>query len=601
MKIIKAGFIELFCNLAKKYSEKIAILNSNSFLTYAELDQKSDLLAEELQKYHPAKGDLIGLYTKKKQDIVVAILATWKVKGGYLLLDPSSPKNRLKAAFDSLDSVYTLKQNNIELDSIDFQGSSIFITPNRNESLINKSDEATSAYGIFTSGTSGPPKLASIEHQSILNTVLGRKSFYPKGSKVPLFGALGFDMSLMIILHTLLSGGTLYIPEPHVEKNVETTIQYLEEHSIDFLLTVPSFYSSILQKAKSLPSLKQVVLGGEVLPPSLVKLHEEKAPQAALNNEYGPTECAICTTVAKVYDPIKGRAPQVTIGKPIDNMQVHILDENFVPVPQGKKGILFISGVGVARGYLNNPELTKQKFLEINIEGKKTRVFRTGDYGRYLENGEIEFLGRIDNQVKIRGYRIELGEVESALTNHPDVIDGVIVDQELNGLKKLVCFYQGNASSRDLLKHLSNDIPDYMVPSKFLRLDQFPLTHNGKIDRKALRSKCTQTTCSGKAVDPSDIEGALLSIWKKILDHDSISPKDNFFDVGGDSLSVIELQESISKTFGRDVPLTDLFQYPSIDQFTQYLQKQSPTSIEKPLSSAKKKKAVFQKLRKKRG
>jgi acyl-coenzyme A synthetase/AMP-(fatty) acid ligase/aryl carrier-like protein len=382
-------------------------------------------------------------------------------------------------------------------------------------------------------------------------------------------------------------------------------IKYIWHYSIDFLLCVPSFYKMILQKQLPLASLKHVILGGENISHFILDQHARLAPHAFLYNEYGPTEAGICTTAATIYDPVERRLQRISAGKPLANIHVFILDQNLCFLPSGQKGEICIGGQGLARGYLNNPTLTSERFLSIVLPDASTiRVYKTGDVGRFLPNGDLEFLGRIDNQVKIRGCRIEIGEIESVLYQYPGLKEAVIVVRDNNlGDKELVaCFSACTPINGQALRlFLTALLPVHMIPSYFIQLEHFPLTIHGKIDRTALLNLPQMKMDSTDLVPPqSALEQILLDIWKKILQCDVIGIHDNFFDIGGDSLSIMNVQASLAKVLNLEVSLITLFQYPTIFQLAQHLGRQEKTSLlpQNPLSkhqvTSEKRKAVLQ-------
>jgi len=333
----------------------------------------------------------------------------------------------------------------------------------------------------------------------------------------------------------------------------------------------------LLEAANALPTLEYVFIGGESLPGSLPSLHARIAPKAYLFNEYGPAEHAIGGTIAKIYDPKQKQIFPITIGKPWAYVQIHILDENLKPGSPGAEGEICIGGIGLAKGYLNRPELTDKKFIWAELQGQDpVRLYRTGDRGRFLPNGDIEFLGRIDQQVKIWGHRVELAEIESVLGRHKAVNEAVVIVQEGEN-KRLIAFYSSHALqdiSEELRAHLSRFLPDHMVPSKFVKVDQWPMTPNGKLDRERLATLLVAPVhSSGPACYTlSELERGILEIWKKVLHAEEIGLNDNFFDLGGSSIQVSHVQAFIEDKFHLSTNIIDLFQLPTVSQLAAHLQ-----------------------------
>lgn len=600
---------QLFEDLAQHIPNNIAAIFENTKLTYKDLNEKSTELANYLIRLEVKPESIVSLSVNSNFHLLIGILGILKTGGVYLPLDPSYPSERLQFALENskaavlltethLNHLFSGFKNTINLDNE--YSSSTHPAP-----FSHKIKLQNLAYIMYTSGTTGNPKGVMIEHKGFANAVLTRMKFYHNNIKTLLLNSIAFDMSIMIIFHTLLSGGTLVLPNKNSHIDAENILELVEKHSINYLLCVPSLYAMLLQKAGNFPSLKNVVLGGENVPQSLLDSHSKQVPHAYLFNEYGPTECSICTTVAKIYDPVDGKVDKISIGKPLENTQIYVLDENLQEVPVGTKGEMFIGGVGLARGYINNPELTAEKFIQVTFPDQRSvLLYRTGDFGRILSNGDIEFLGRVDHQVKIRGYRIELGEIEQAICSYPEIKEmAVIAREDSSGNKRLVAYFSSavSISIEGLRSHMAGILPKHMVPSLFMQLDSFPLTSNGKIDRKALPDPVEIREIPSEDF-LSELEKALLNIWKKTLSLEVISVQDNFFDIGGDSLLVVSIQASIEEHLHLKVPIVDLFQYPTIAQIAAHLrnnQNENETSrAELAKSQAGKRRAALQRIRK---
>ena len=432
------------------------------------------------------------------------------------------------------------------------------------------------AYVIYTSGSTGRPKGIMVTHRSLPQIAVGHKLFYPESLRALLIGAISFDPSILIIFHTLVSGGFLCLSMNALTVDAKKTIDLIQNHSINYLLCVPSVYAALLDRSHKLSSLQNVSLAGENIPSQLPILHAQFAPNANLYNEYGPSEYAIGTTLAKIYDPIAHKIHKMSVGRPLPNTQVYVLDQNLQLVPIGIKGEIFIGGIGLARGYLNNQELTAEKFIWVSLPNQSPiRLYKTGDFGRFLPNGDIDFLGRIDHQVKINGCRVELGEIEYAIKQFEGIDEVVVIARDdSRGNKRLTAYFSASAQkdiNQDLRIYLTNLLPKYMIPSAYIQVETFALTPNGKIDRQALPNVSEAKTIIDKAQPQSELEKTLHTVWTEALKRKDIGVFDNFFDLGGDSLQVTILQTLIKETCNLEIPIVDLFSYPTIHLLAQHL------------------------------
>lgn len=609
---------QLFEEQVEKNPGKVALLFEDAQLTYKELHQYSNALAHYLRGVGVKPEVIVGLSTESDFHLVIGILGILKAGGVYLPIDPNYPEERLRLILDDADPPVLLTQSHLAHQFTNFKNKMIFLDElwagrelDHEKCLIEQSlaNGEHLAYIIYTSGSTGKPKGVMVEHRSLANIIMAWVDLYHNDIKAVLLGSISFDMSIITIFHALISGGTLCLPKYKSNIDLDNIVDLIVRKEINFLLCVPSFYAILLQKAQAFPSLRYVLLAGENIPAYVPELHSRCVPQAFLYNEYGPTECTISTTEAKIYDPADHQVHQVTIGKPLPNIQVYLLDQDFQHLPVDAKGEIFIGGAGLARGYLNNEILTNEKFVKVSLPGQEgaVRLYRTGDFGRLLSNGDIEFLGRIDSQVKIRGYRIELGEIEHAISQFPGIKDVVVIVREDDlGNKRLVAYFSASAQIEiDALRnHLSDVLPKHMKPANYVQLENFPLTANGKIDRKALHVFPESKTMIVDGSQPQrDIEEVLLDIWKKILQCE-VNLQDNFFDIGGDSLQVVNMQTMIKEILQHSVPIMDLFQYPTISLLAQQLRTQlkKETIFSAPLSNhqdiSEKRKAAFQRFKK---
>jgi non-ribosomal peptide synthetase component F len=411
-----------------------------------------------------------------------------------------------------------------------------------------------------------------IEHEQLLNSSLARLNYYPADSetRLLLLPSFAFDAFGAGFYLVLMTGGILYLPQNPAD--VEQLVTIVRAEKITHLLGTPTLYQELLRQMPSaLTRLRVVIIGGEAASSTLLQEHFGKMPQAGLFNEYGPTEATIWTTVCRYQT-----AEQATniIGKPVANTRIHILNAEGQPLPVSIAGELCIAGENLARGYLNQPELTAEKFSEVELFGQRERIYKTGDLVRWLSNGNLEFLGRIDNQVKLRGFRIELGEIESLLTQHPAVHEAVVILYEGDGNKRLVAYLTGQQESLavdELRNWLKTRLPEYMIPAQFIVLDKLPLTPNGKIDRKALPSPELNLMDIYEA-PRNAIEQQLSEIWSVLFKRQNIGIHDNFFNLGGNSILSIQMVVSCQQA-GLQFTPSDLFEQQTIARLANVLSK----------------------------
>lgn len=592
---------DLFKEQVRKSPHQTALVFQNSKMTYQELDQRSNQFARYLREKGVQANALVGFSLSKSLDLIVGILGILKAGGVYLPLDSTYPRERLEFMIKDAKPQVLVTESRHESLFANFRGEVVQIDKDRkkisrfseNPLLISISPNQL-AYVIYTSGSTGRPKGIMVDHNSFAHGAVAHDGYYQEKLVGLLSSAISFDVSILMIFHLLSSGGTVYIPKDESIADAEKLVSTIENNAISYLLCVPSLYSMVLDRCRQLPSLKIVSLTGENIPNFILKLHAKIAPNAILYNEYGPSEYAIGTTIGKIYDPVKKKVYPVNVGKPLPNTYVYVLDENLLPVPENVKGEIFIGGAGLSKGYLSNSELTAEKFLSFRF----TTLYRTGDFGRLLPDGNLEFLGRTDNQVKIRGNRVELGEVEQTICRYPQVNEAVVVCKKHNSSSHLVAYFTtlvDGEVEKELKGYLTNVLPRYMIPSVFVHLKSFPRTPNGKIDRSALLNTFEKRK-KGIAKTSSNLERTLFHIWKKVLGLESIGYDDNFFDLGGDSLGIAKVQTLIEKELAINIPVTILLQYPTISQLSNHLGQQE--NLKKSTSRELKRKGALQKFKK---
>jgi bacitracin synthase 3 len=572
----------LFEEQACKTPEAVALWVEERRLTYRELNAQANRLAHYLRdSLGVGPEDFVGIMVNRSEWMIIAILAVLKAGAAYVPVDPRYPANAVRFMLEDAQ-VKALLLESEYLRNVDGFAGELFFMDMEIDSLStpehdaeHMSDGSNLAYVIYTSGSTGQQKGVGVEHQSIVNTLVWRREFYGfKESDVTLqIPSYAFDSSVVDIFSMLTCGGALVIL---YNRDLGTDLNYIKQlisqHKVTHILVTPTFYKLLIGQLKGVTTLRAVTIAGEAIHDFVVKEHYKHLPGTRLINEYGPTENSVCSTACDLTE----RDSYVSIGKPIANVKVYLLDGHFNPVPVGVQGEIYLGGRGLARGYLfNSHELTGERFLPDPFSREKgQRMYKTGDCARWMPDGKLEFLGRADDQVKIRGFRIELGEIEHHLLKHPEVKDAVVVckdDQE--GNKRLSAYIVVNKSlkSPELRGYLSHRLPYYMVPEVFVAIAALPLTANGKLDVRALPD--ADDLRSGDEADylaPRSAEEERLSaIWLRLLDLKKVSVRDNFFEIGGNSLKAVQLLLEISKECGVDIPLPDLFNAPTVEKLAQ--------------------------------
>ncbi|MEH1954356.1 amino acid adenylation domain-containing protein [Nostoc sp.] len=580
---------ELFEEQVERTPDAVAVVFENEQLTYHHLNCRANQLAHYLQSLGVSADVLVGICVERSLEMVVGLLGILKAGGAYVPLDPGYPQDRLSFMLaDAQVSVLLTQQHLVEklpehqARVVHLDKDWVAIAKSSQENLIAQVQASNIAYVIYTSGSTGQPKGVILSHSNLCNHMFWMQATFPltEKDKVLQKTPFGFDASVWEFYAPLLAGGQLLIAEPGGHTDSAYLLKLIAQQQVTTIQLVPSLLQMLLEQGgiETCDSLKHVFCGGEVLPITLQEGLLSKL-DVNLHNLYGPTEACIDATFWNCQREIY---PQVVpIGRPISNTQIYILDQNLQPVPVGVPGELHIGGAGLAKGYLNRPELTQEKFIpnpfgrsrgaeEQGSRGEK-RLYKTGDLARYLPDGNIEYLGRIDNQVKIRGFRIELGEIEAALSQHSDVQTSVvIVREDIPGNKRLVAYIvpqpQITPTVSVLRSFLKEKLPEYMVPSAIVILESLPLTPNGKIDRRALPEPEARTGIESSLVAPrTPIEEKLTRIWEQVLRVKQIGIHDNFFELGGDSILSIQII-SRAKVVGIELTIKQLFANQTIAQ-----------------------------------
>ena len=575
---------ELFEEQAEQTPDAVSVIYAEQQLTYQELNQRANQLANYLQSLGVGSDVLVGICVERSLEMVVGLLGVLKAGGAYVPLDPSYPQERLQFMLGDAQIAVLLTQERLleilpthgyPLVCLDRDWSTITQAPSGN--LHSQATANNLAYVIYTSGSTGQPKGVMIPHRAICNHMYWMQQTFPLDAtdRVLQKTPFSFDASVWEFYAPLLAGAQLVLAQPGRHQDKDYLIQTIADLEITILQLVPSLLRLLLLE-KGLSqyrrpnshrrrSLRRVFCGGEVLSGDLQQQFFSQL-DASLHNLYGPTEACIDST----YWTCQSGHLQKTIpiGRPIANVQTYILDLNLQLVPIGVAGELYIGGVGLARGYLNRPELTAAKFIA-NPFGDG-RLYKTGDLARYCPDGNIEFLDRIDRQVKVRGFRIELGEIEAVLCRHPDLQDAIVVVlAEGSEDKRLVAYIvtreRKTVSSAQLRRFLQQRLPNYMVPAAFVPLEKLPLMPNGKVNRNALPMPEVQHFASKHFVAPvTATEERLAGIWTTVLKLDRVGIHDNFFELGGHSLLATQTISRISEEFGLNLLLRNLFEAPTI-------------------------------------
>lgn len=593
---------QLFEMQVKRTPDEVAVVFGFLKLTYEQLNTQANQLAHYLRSLGVGADVLVGVCVERSLEMVVGLLGILKAGGAYVPLDPDYPKERLSFMLSDSQVSVLLTQNKL-VNQLPEHRAYVICLDTDWEKISHRSEQnpvsgavaENLAYVIYTSGSTGKPKGVMVTHRNLVNAYMAWENAYQLRSLCTShlqMASFSFDVFSGDMVRALCSGAKLVICPREWLLEPEKLYALMQKQKVDCAEFVPPVLRNLIQylekTQQNLSFMKLLIVGSDSWYVQEYRQFQHfLGAQTRLINSYGVSEATIDSSYfenASIKLSVDGLVP---IGRPFANTKIYILDGNLQPVPIGVPGELYISGIGLTRGYLNQPELTEQKFIRNHFSFSNelcTRLYKTGDMARYLSDGNIEFLGRVDYQVKIRGFRIELGEIESVLGQYPNVQNAVVVARaEENGSSGLVAYLTpqfGDCQISDLRNYLKERLPGYMIPSAFVTLEQFPHTPNGKIDQKALPVSMIPSSAVPYAPPCNQAEEKIAAAWRQVFNRQEISIHDSFFEVGGHSLLVVQVHHLLSSDYPF-LKIVDLFTYPSIHSLANYLLQQTPPSFNK--------------------
>ena len=573
---------QLFEEQVERTPDNIAVIFGDRSLTYKELNEKSNSLANYLRSKKVGKNSLVGIMVNRSLEMIVSVMAVLKAGGAYIPIDPTYPKDRVEYMLSNSNAIILLTQKQLENKInfknkilVDLNNSEVYSLSSKNIKTINSPEDL--AYVIFTSGSTGLPKGVMLKQMNIVNFIYGMMKEFKFTSKdvIASITTISFDIFVLESLMPLLNGLKIVIANENEQTDVALFNKLCVKNHVNIFQTTPSRMQIFTLDDASLDFIKNathILIGGEPFPVNLLTKFS-KLTKAKIYNMYGPTETAVWSSLKQ----LDYSGELITIGTPIINTQIYILDKNLKPVPVGIPGEIYISGDGVGHGYLNKIELTQKSFIE-NPFIPGTIMYKTGDLGLFQENGEIICLGRSDNQIKIRGLRIELGEIEGKISEISSIKACAVVKKVDELSHEFLCAYytcEGEIDIKIIREHLQKYLPNYMIPQYFTKLDALPYTPNGKIDAKKLPMPEANTSTKEIVLPRNEIDKKLLIILQDLLNISSISIEDNFFELGGDSLSAINLCTQIQSQFHTQIFVKDILEHPVIKNISHIISKNS--------------------------
>ncbi|MBC1235680.1 non-ribosomal peptide synthetase [Nostoc sp. 2RC] len=583
-------FQQLFVEQVQRTPDNIAAVYENQQFTYQELNHRANQLAHYLQQLGVKPDVMVGICVERSLFMLIALLGILKAGGAYVPIDPNYPLERKTFILKDSQMPVLLTQQHLMADLVTNEIQVIYldsdwetINQQKIDNPITTTTTLNLAYVIYTSGSTGKPKGTLIPHQGLVNYLSWATQKYTvaQGIGTVVHSPLGFDLTITSLLSPLLVGRTVELLSE--EQGIETLSQALKKSSNLSLVKITPAHLDLLKQQLSKEEIanktRAFIIGGENLLAQSITFWQDVAPDTILINEYGPTETVVGCCIYEV--PVgKHTSGSIPIGKPIANTQLYVLDQYLQPVPTNVTGELYIGGLGLARGYLNQPELTALKFIPNPFSKQQgDRLYKTGDLVRFLPSGDIEYIGRIDNQIKIRGFRVELGEIEGVINQHPSVSASVaILREDKPGNQNLIAYItlypDKTLTIFQLRRFLQNKLLDHMLPTAFMILEAFPLTSNGKVDRRALPmpDALRPELEVAYVVPQTEVEKTIASVWQKALNLEKIGIHDNFFEIGGHSLLLVTVHSQLQEILNNaELSTLDLFRYPTINSLAEYL------------------------------
>jgi len=583
---------ELFEEQARKTPKAVAVEYEDQWLSYVELDQRANQLACYLQKLGVRPEGKVGICMERSLEMVIAHLAILKAGGAYVPLDPNHPAQRLSGVVAD-SNLGIILAHAPTAECVAETNSRIVCLDSNWEETAGDLDTSPVCYGnpsylayvMYTSGSTGVPKAVGVTHGSIVRMLFGTHfADFSRGRKFLQFVPITFDVSALEIWGCLLNGGTLAVFTGGIAE-LGDLADFIQNRAIDTAWLTSGLFHQILETTgEKLRGVRQLLVGGDVVSPAWARKAIHSTPGQILINGYGPTENTMLTTAHRMEKVEDVGYTSVLIGKPVPGTEVYVLDEKMGLGPIGIPGELYAGGGGLARGYLNSPELTAARFVPNPFSRTPgDRLYRTGDLVRWTDGGNLEFIRRLDHQVKVRGFRIELGEIETALERLEGVEQAVVITRDNKfGERQLLAYI---VTSREipvssLRARLKEQLPDYMIPAHFVKLDTVPLTSNGKIDRQSLPSPLSEsaTPPTDYAIPQTPLERELAAIWSELLELREVSIHDDFFEIGGHSLLAVRMRSMVEDRLKRDLALRDLFRAPTIAGLARLLQQASDST-----------------------
>lgn len=572
------SFLSLLQDSVKQYPNSIAVEQGENRYTYEYIDKKSNQAARLLRRHGIGANQVVGLLVGRKPELLIALLGILKAGGSYLPLDPQYPKERITSILEDSGTKLIITDKSGYEDVC-----SKFDTISMEELVQSSEDDSVLTHGhplpsdmmylIYTSGSTGTPKGVMIQHKAFYNFIEGMLQRIPmdETSVVAAVTTISFDIFALEGLLPLAVGAKIVLASEVEQTDMERLGQMITEKKIDFLQSTPSRLRLLLNKnagKESLNAIKHLLIGGEPLHEPLLE-ELKNSMKGEIYNMYGPTETTIWSTVKRLTD-----SAELSIGTPIRNTQIYILNHKFQPQPIGVAGELYISGEGLSQGYFNRPDLTKERFIEHPFK-ENCRMYKTGDAARWLPNGSVEILGRLDNQIKIRGFRVELEEIERFIARFGGVKEAVVIAKKnKHGEDNLHAFFTSDQplDTTGLRNYLVSFLPVYMIPSTLVQLNDIPKTPNGKINRQGLfQITRPEEKRIERSAPKSSYEQKVMELWREELECSEINTQHNFFDLGGNSFSVMRIMNRINQEYQLNLPVTTLFQYPTIEALSSHL------------------------------